>query len=89
MYKKKPGIFEKQDVQSLLKELEAFRVANNIPKTKLARKLGMRSPVTIFYWYKGICKPYPRTLYRIIKLLGKQLTVEEFKDWQKEPSIHK
>lgn len=84
MYKKTIGIYEKQDIKALLQELEEWRIKNNYSRAKLAKRLGLVSYVTTFYWYKGKNKPYPRHVWRIIQLLGKKLSVEEYKQWQKE-----
>ena len=84
MYKKTKGIYEIQDHIALLKELEEWRVKNGISKETLAKKIGLRTPVTLFYWYKGRNKPYPRHLFRIIQILGKKLTIEEYNKWRKE-----
>lgn len=84
MYKKTIGIYEKQDIQTLLKELEEYRVKNKLTRIKLAKRLGLVSYVGLYYWYKGKNKPYPRHVWRIIQLLGKRLTIEEYKQWQKE-----
>lgn len=84
MYKKTIGIYEQQDVNKLLQELEEWRVKNKLSRTKLAKRIGLRSYVTTFYWYKGKSKPYPRHIWRIIQLLGKKLSIEEYKQWRKE-----
>lgn len=69
--------------QELIIELEEWRMFKGIQKKKLARMLGLRTPVTLFYWRKGITIPYPRTAFRIMQLLGKKMTVKEFKEWTK------
>lgn len=84
MYKKTQGIYEKQDIQTLLKELEDWRIKNKLSKPKLAKRLGLLSYVGLYYWYKGKNKPYPRHVWRIIQLIGKKLSIEEYKQWQKE-----
>lgn len=85
MYKtKSKGIYEKQDHVALLAELEEWRKKNGLSKAKLARRLGLCSSVTIYYWNKGISKPYPRHMYRIIQILGKPMTVSEYNEWRKE-----
>ncbi len=82
--KRKTDIYYKQDINSLLEELERYRKSRNISQTALAHKIGLRSYQTLFYWYKGKSKPYPRNLWRIIQILGKKLTIEEYTEWQKE-----
>lgn len=77
-------IYCKTDIEKLLSELEQYRIERNLSQTALARKIGLRSYQTLFYWYKGKSKPYPRHLWRIIQILGKKLTVEEYTEWQKE-----
>ena len=85
MYKKNTiGIYEKQNIEKLLQELEDFRVSNKLSKARLAKKIGLHSYVTTFYWYKGKSKPYPRHVWRIIQILRKPLTIEEYKQWRKE-----
>lgn len=84
MYKKKKGIYEQQDIPVLLRELEEWRIKNKYTRIKLAKRLGLVSYVGLYYWYKGKNKPYPRHVWRIIQLLGKRLSVEEYKQWQKE-----
>lgn len=84
MYKKTIGIYEKQDIKSLLTELENWRRERKLTRAKLAKRIGLLSEVTMFYWYKGESKPYPRHVWKIIQLLGKKLSVEEYKQWQKE-----
>lgn len=81
---KRHDIYTKQDIDSLLKELEQFRKSSNLSQTALALRLGLRSYQTLFYWYKGKSKPYPRYLYRILQILGKRMTLEDFQAWQKE-----
>lgn len=87
MRRKRESVIDKQDIPALLEELESWRVAHNLSRAKLAKKLGLRSYVATYYWYKGTNKPYPRNLWRIIKLLGKQLSVEDYKAWVSEPTI--
>jgi DNA-binding XRE family transcriptional regulator len=84
MYKKTTGIYERQDIPALLKELEEWRIKNNMSRSRLAKRLGLTTYVTTFYWYKGKNKPYPRHVWRIIQLLGKRLSIDEYKQWQKE-----
>lgn len=85
MYKTtRKGIYEQQDHKALLAELEEWRKISGLSKAKLAKRLGLRSSVTIYYWNKGMAKPYPRHLYRIIQILGKPITVEEYNEWRKE-----
>jgi transcriptional regulator with XRE-family HTH domain len=84
MYKKTQGIYEKQDVKTILAELEDWRVNHNLTRAQLAKRIGLHSYITTYYWYKCSSKPYPRHLWRIIQLLGKKLTIEEYKQWKKE-----
>ena len=84
MYKKTIGIYEQQDVNKLLQELEEWRVKNKLSRVQLAKRLGLRTYVTTFYWYTGKSKPYPRHIWRILRVLGKKLSVEEYKQWKKE-----
>lgn len=87
MRRKRPSIIDKQDIPTLLKELDNWRVVNNLSRAKLAKRLGLRSYVALYYWYKGTSKPYPRHVWRIVKLLGKKLSVEDYKAWVAEPTI--
>ena len=87
MRRKRYSIIDKLDIPSLLQELEEWRVAHNLSRAKLAKRLGLRSYVATYYWYKGTNKPYPRHIWRIVKLLGKKLSVEDYKDWVAEPTI--
>ena len=82
--KRQTDIYYKTDIEMLLSELEQYRVSHKLSQTALARKIGLRSYQTLFYWYKGKSKPYPRHLWRIIQILGKRLTIEEYTEWQKE-----
>ena len=84
MKEKNIKISAQQDYQTLLSELEQWRVDKGYTKAKLARELGLRSAVALFYWNKGTTKPYPRNLFRIKQLLGKPMTAEEFNQWNKE-----
>lgn len=84
MYKKTIGIYEQQDIEKLLNELEGWRLVQKLSRAKLAKRIGLRSYVALYYWYAGRSKPYPRHVWRIIQLLGKKLSVEEYKQWRKE-----
>lgn len=84
MYKKTMGIYEQQDISTLLKELEEWRIKNKYSRIKLAKRIGLRSYVALYYWYVGKSKPYPRHVWRIIQILGKKISVEEYKQWRKE-----
>ena len=84
MYKKTIGIYEQQDIESLLKELDDWRKKQKLSRAKLAKRIGLRSYVALYYWYVGKAKPYPRHVWRIIQLLGKRLSIEEYKQWKKE-----
>ena len=84
MKEKNIKISAQQDYQTLLSELEQWRVDKGYTKAKLARELGLRSAVALFYWNKGTTKPYPRNLFRIKQLLGNPMTAEEFNQWNKE-----
>lgn len=84
MYKKTIGIYEQQDIEKLLNELEGWRLVQKLSRAKLAKRIGLRSYVALYYWYVGKSKPYPRHVWRIIQLLGKKLSVEEYKQWRKE-----
>lgn len=87
MRRKRNSIIDKLDIPTLLQELEEWRVANKLSRAKLAKRLGLRSYVATYYWYKGTNKPYPRNLWRIVKLLGKPMSVEDYKAWVSEPTI--
>lgn len=87
--RKRESIVDKQDIPALLKELEKWRVEHKMSKAKLARTLGLRSYVALYYWNKGASKPYTRNVWRIIRLLGKKITVEDYQAWTSEPSIRK
>lgn len=84
MRKKHLTIIDERDTAVLLKELDNWRKFHNISKAKLAKKIGLRSYIALYYWNTGKHKPYPRHRWRIIQLLGKKLSVEEYKQWQKE-----
>lgn len=84
MKEKNTRISEQQDYKSLLLELEQWRLEKHYTKARLARELGLRSAVALFYWNKGTTRPYPRNLFRIKQLLGKPMTAEEFSAWNKE-----
>lgn len=77
-------ISRQEDHTALLTELEEWRVQKGYTKAQLARELGLRSAVALFYWNKGTTRPYPRNLFRIKQLLGKPMTAEEFSEWNKE-----
>lgn len=84
MKEKNTKISAQVEHRSLLTELEEWRKEHKYTKAKLARELGLRSAVAIFYWNKGTTRPYPRNLFRIKQLLGKPMTAEEFSAWNKE-----
>ena len=84
MQKKYLTIADEQDIKSLLNELEEWRKRQRLDKKQLAKRIGLRSYIALWYWYTGKHKPYPRYRWRIIQLLGKKLTIEEYKRWKKE-----
>lgn len=84
MRKKYLTISDEQDIMELLKELENWRKIQKISKAKLAKRLGLRSYIALYYWNTGKHKPYPRHRWKIIQLLGKKLSVEQYTQWQKE-----
>lgn len=87
--RKRESIVDRQDIPALLKELEKWRIEHKMSKAKLARTLGLRSYVALYYWLKGESTPYTRNVWRIIRLLGKKITVEDYKAWTSEPTIKK
>lgn len=69
------------DYKQLLQELEAFRIEKGLSKVDVARKLGLRSYVAVWYWYKGRTTPYARTMYKMVQLLGKPITRQQLNTW--------
>lgn len=66
-------------MEQILDKLEKFRLENKLTKQQLAKKLGLRSSVSMFYWEKRGAVPYPRTLRKIYRLLGTKMSLKETK----------
>ena len=74
---------QKEKFVELVKELEEYRKAHNITRRQMAKRLGLRTNLTIYHWLIGNHIPYPRVAYKIMQILGKKMTVAEFKRWSR------
>lgn len=73
----------KEKFVELVKELEEYRKAHNITRKQMAKRLGLRTHLTIYHWLIGTHIPYPRVAYKIMQMLGKKMTVAEFQMWSR------
>lgn len=68
----------RDESKSLIADLTAYRNTNHMSRAKIARKLHLKTPHTIYMWEKGLRTPTTRFTLKIMMLLGKNIPVEQF-----------
>ena len=63
--------------------LEDWRIKNGLTRKEVAKRLRLRTDITIYYWLKGFSAPYPRTAFKIMQLIGKPMSISEFNTWSR------
>lgn len=74
----------KERFSQIVAWLEEWRIERGLTRKEVARKLRLRTDITIYYWLKGFASPYPRTAFKIMQLIGKPMSISEFNTWSRK-----